>query len=178
MNSFTTKTGKIIRLRSPQPDDVNAMHVFINTLSQERTFIRFQGENISLEEEQHFVETKLQKIHNKTGIMILAFDGNILIGNAGIDMYDRTERHIGLFGISVAKEYRGEGIGRTLMNTAIEEAKKTITELEILTLSVYANNGKACALYESFGFKRYGMLPNGVKLEHGYADHVYMYKKI
>lgn len=178
MKTVTSKSGKEILFRTVTLEDVPALQLFINTLSSERTFISFQGEQVTLEQETAFVASHLKFIDEKKGTHLLAFHNSRLIASSHIAMYERTERHIGLFSISVAKEFRGEGIGRMLMEAVIEEAKQNIPELEILILTVYANNGRACALYESFGFQKYGMLPQGVKLENGYADHVYMYKRV
>jgi RimJ/RimL family protein N-acetyltransferase len=45
-------------------------------------------------------------------------------------------------------------------------------------LTIFANNPIARPLYESLGFIEFGKLPGGVKLEEGYADHVFMYKRV
>lgn len=178
IKQFNSKTGKEIVIRYPVLSDAESMTHYINEVSQERTYISFQGEQMSIEEETEFLKKELEKIQQHTAIFLLAFDGDTLVGSSGIDMDVRTQRHIGLFGISLHKESRGQGIGRILMDTVIDEAKKNIPELEILTLTVFAHNGRACALYESLGFVRYGLLPGGVKLPDGYADHVYMYKRV
>jgi len=178
VKQFTNKAGKEIVIRYPTLDDAAAMTDYINTLSKERTFISFQGEEMSLEEEKKFLADKLKNIQEKKAVLLLAFHNDTLIANSAVQMKDKIEKHIGIFGISVAKAYRGEGVGRILMDTVIEQTKEHIPQIELLTLSVFHNNGKACALYESFGFKKYGMLPGGVKLPDGYADHVYMYKRV
>ncbi|HET8811164.1 MAG TPA: GNAT family N-acetyltransferase, partial [Gaiella sp.] len=49
-------------------------------------------------------------------------------------------------GIGVAKEHRGEGIGRVLMNAVLEVAPPTV-ELEVIE-----QNERAIKLYESLGF--------------------------
>lgn len=50
----TSKKAKNILIRYIQQGDAEVMMEYINTLSQEQTFIRFQGETLSLEEEQQF----------------------------------------------------------------------------------------------------------------------------
>lgn len=177
-HTFVSKTGTEITLRYPTLDDAAILMEYINLISQERTYITYQGEHVTLEEETAYVKKLLDSFANHTGVYLLALAGDKLIGSAGIDMGVRTEKHIGLFGISLHKDYREQGIGTVLMDTVIEEALATIPQLEILTLSVFGHNGRACHLYEKLGFTRYGLLPNGVKLEDGYADHVYMYKNV
>jgi RimJ/RimL family protein N-acetyltransferase len=101
-----------------------------------------------------------------------------LIGIAGIDMKDKTESHEGVFGISLAKDYRGEGIGKILMRLVLEEAESNLPPLRIITLGVFSNNSLAMEMYKKFGFKEYGRLPKGVLHRGEYVDHVYMYKSI
>lgn len=41
--------------RYPQPTDLEGLRDYINQLSAERTFIRFQGTQVSLEEEEKYL---------------------------------------------------------------------------------------------------------------------------
>ncbi len=70
-------------------------------------------------------------------------------------------RHTAVLGITVAKEWRGQGIGRRLMKEAIEWARGTgiLTRIE---LHVFARNAVAIALYESLGFVVEGRRRNAV----------------
>ena len=174
----TSKSGKKIECRTPTLADTELMRDYINTLSMERTFIRFQGEQVSYEDELGYVTHQLQQIQEHRGILLLAFHGEKLVGISGIDMSDKTERHIGLFGISIAKEYRGDGIGMYLMQHTLNEAVRTIPSLEIVTLYYFSHNSGGEAMYRKLGFVQCGVLPRGTKLERGYADHVMMYKTV
>lgn len=64
----------------------------------------------------------------------------------------RNVQHVALLGITVAKEWRGHGIGRRLMTHAIEWARQTGI-LQRIELHVFARNEIAIALYESLGFE-------------------------
>lgn len=57
--------------------------------------------------------------------------------------------------IAVAKDYRGRGFARTLLNHFINIAKEE--QLEFMTLEVRASNIPAITLYESFGFRQVGI---------------------
>jgi RimJ/RimL family protein N-acetyltransferase len=173
-----TKTGKEIVVRYPEKDDVAEMMRYINDLSKEKTFIRFQGEQTSFEEESKYLEEILTNIKNKKAVQLLVFLGNELIANSDIHMLDKTEKHVGIFGISVAKDYRNEGIGKLLMDLLFEEAKKEIPDLRIVTLGVYATNSVAKRIYERFGFKQYGVLPDGILRGGVFEDAILMYKNI
>ena len=122
------------------------------------------------------MNSQLEKIGKNETVQLLVFCNNTIIGISGIDMRDKIERHVGVFGISVAKNYRGERIGSLLMKLVVDEAIKNIPQLEIVTLGVFSNNSLALEMYNKFGFTEYGNLPNGVKLGKNYVDHIYMYK--
>lgn len=173
-----TKKGKTILIRYIQQGDAEQMTEYINTLSQEKTFIRFQGEKVTLEEEQRYLDDQLKRLEMKKTVHLLVICNDKLIGISGIDMCDRIEKHVGVFGISLAKDFRGEGIGKLLVETVLKEAEKNIPELELVTLGVFANNPLAISLYEKLGFVQFGSLPKGVMHKGEYVDHHYMYKSI
>ena len=63
-----SKKGKDIIIRYPEKSDTQAMRDYINFLSKEQTFIRFQGETISLPEEEKYVNSQLERIAKKNGV--------------------------------------------------------------------------------------------------------------
>ncbi|MBI3985096.1 MAG: GNAT family N-acetyltransferase [Candidatus Levybacteria bacterium] len=173
-----SKKGTEIIIRYPNKKDAKQMMDYINTLSKEKTFITFQGEQVTLEEEIKHLKGFLQKIKDKKGVHLLVFSGRSLIGISNVYLGQRTQKHVGLMGISIAKNFRGEGIGRLLLKNVINEAIVNLEELEILLLGVFSNNSLAYNLYREFGFIEEGRLPKGVKLKNGYVDHIYMYKNV
>ena len=82
-------------------------------------------------------------------------------------------RHRAEFGVSVAREYWGLGIGRALLNACIDCARQAgYTQLE---LDVVADNARAMALYTQAGFTEYGRNPRGFRSRTaGYQELVYM----
>lgn len=174
----SSSKGKNLIIRYPNNHDAAAMCEYINTLSIERTFIRFQGEQVSLDEEEKYLREQLEKIKNRKAILLLTFCNNKLIGVSRVDMEDRTSRHVGTFGISVAKDFRGEGIGKILMEKVLEEAEKTLRDLKIITLGVFSSHPMAIKMYKTFGFQEYGVLPGGIFRNNTYEDHICMFKKI
>lgn len=174
----TSTKGRQFLIRYPTIKDALIMTEYINTLSLERTFIRFQGEQVTLAEEQKYLDGLLKKIEDHTAVVLLLFCDEKLIGSSSIEMGDKIERHIGHFGISVAKEYRGEGIGSRFMEVVLQEARNYMPNLEIVSLGLFANNTLAKKMYEKFGFVQHGVLPHGVKLTNGYVDHLHMHKII
>jgi ribosomal protein S18 acetylase RimI-like enzyme len=172
-----TAQGSFI-IRYPAPGDAPAMYRYINALSQEKTFILFQGEEIPLEFEQSYLEGQLEKIAQRTLVQLLATAGDEVIGVSEIGIKGRVESHIGDFGISVASGWRGLGVGTALLQAVLDEAQIHLPALEIVTLTVFANNETAIKMYRRFGFEEFGRLPGGIIHRSQHIDHIYMYKVI
>jgi RimJ/RimL family protein N-acetyltransferase len=173
-----TKTGLDLIIRYLKLSDVQLLTDFINKISQEKTFITFQGEQSSLKDEKKYVAGKIKNIKNKKSVHLLGFINNELVANSDIDMKEKVFSHIGNFGLIVAKKYRGEGIGKIIMNAVLEESEKNIKDLKIVILGVFANNPIAQNLYKKLGFIEYGRLPEGLKHKGNFVDEILMYKKI
>lgn len=69
--------------------------------------------------------------------------------------------HVGLLGMGVHVDYRGQGLGRQLLERCLEHA--TRLGLERVGLEVFASNGPAVALYESMGFRHEGVRRHALK---------------
>jgi RimJ/RimL family protein N-acetyltransferase len=173
-----TSDGEQFVMRYPQTGDARAMLEFINTISKEQTFILFQGELLSLDYEINYVREQIEKFKERRAVQLLLLIGDKVIGSSGIEMKDRSERHKGEFGIIIAKDYRGKGLGTLLMDQVIEEAKLTIPHLRKVILSVFAINKPAIALYKNFGFIAYALLPEGLIYKDKFEDQIYMYKNV
>lgn len=174
-----TEKGKRIIIRYPVKDDLLQIWKFINALSKEKTFIRFQGEEIPLKEEKEYLNKLLKNIKTKKSIQLSVYSNNQLIGSSTLELQDKIERHVGIFGITIAKDFRGQGIGKLLMELTVKEAQKNLPGLKIIKLGVFANNPKALEMYKNFGFLEYGRLPKGIITGNNeLIDHVYMYKNI
>lgn len=76
------------------------------------------------------------------------------------------------FGIIVAGDQRGKGIGSHLLKNLMHLAK-TRFRIELLHLQVYQGN-PAIRLYERFGFTNFGMQTHWIKEKEGYMGRVFM----
>jgi len=72
----------------------------------------------------------------------------------------------------VLPAYRGQGIGRRLLEACIEKAwSKGMTRVDLETR---ADNAAAIALYEKVGFRREGLARNAMRFDGVYYDCVTM----
>ena len=170
--------GRPFLIRYPKRSDIQLMFYYVNRLSSEQTFISYQGEQVSLDFETRYLNNQLELIANKLGVTLLAFSEDTLVGVSSINMKERTSKHTGIFSLSVDADFRGEGIGRNLMEMVLKEAEEKLPSLQIVVLSLFASNAKAREMYEKFGFKEYGRLPKGLLYKGEYIDHEFMYKNI
>lgn len=78
------------------------------------------------------------------------------------------EQHRGDLSISIRSGYRGEGLGRALIDTAVDWARAV--GLRKLSLGVFPGNTAAVALYRAAGFVEEGVLRRHLHLPAGDRD--------
>ncbi len=173
------QNGVAVVIRHCRRDDVERLQTFMNTLSKEQTFIMYQGKQLTREEEEKYVVDYVEKVEKGYGVKLLVFYGDILIGMGDItrSLFE-PESHVGTFGLMIAKEWRGKGLGSFLMDKILEETKKYMVGLKIVRLGVFENNPVAENMYKRKGFVQYGNLPNGLLHKGEYVNHIYMYKLV
>jgi RimJ/RimL family protein N-acetyltransferase len=104
-------------------------------------------------DERDFVRRALA---SPRAVVLLALDGARVVGMLDLFAWDRPEgAHCGRLGMSVARAWRGKGVGRRLLRAAIAHARGWPGFCRI-ELDVAPWNTPAIALYESLGFKHEG----------------------
>lgn len=84
--------------------------------------------------------------------LVAELDGRV-VGTSGLHPAARLRRrHVSLLGISVLPEAQHRGVGRALMQAMCDYADRWAQVLRI-ELTVFTDNRRAIALYESFGFR-------------------------
>jgi RimJ/RimL family protein N-acetyltransferase len=85
----------------------------------------------------------------------------------------RNVRHAATLGITVGREHRGQGVGRRLMEYAIDWARAggVVTRIE---LNVFVRNSNAIRLYESCGFVVEGRRRRSIHRDGEYMDDLVM----
>jgi RimJ/RimL family protein N-acetyltransferase len=177
IKEFTTKSGKHAVIRYPQIEDAQALLDFINEVSLENTFIRFAGEQQTIEEETAYLTSELEKLETGDAVKLFCFVEGEFAGVCDIhrDTGLLTRRqHVGIFGLVIRKAFRGEGIGKVLAQAVIDEAKSSIDNLQLIALDCFANNEPALNLYVKLGFKEWGRFPQALMHKGEYVDEVHM----
>lgn len=99
-----------------------------------------------------------------------AFVDQNLVGLAGLRFGQRTRtRHKAtLFGMYVRPEHRRRGIARALVETVLKTARSDAST-QLVQLTVVADNPAARRLYESCGFRVFGIEPYANRVEERYV---------
>ncbi len=107
-------------------------------------------------------------VADANGAVFGAFDDSTLVGVAGVrrEAHHKLAHKAFLWGVYVVPDFRKRGAGRRLVFQALHYAFSTLG-LRQVNLAVNTSNLGAVALYESMGFKTFGveegfLLVNGV----------------
>ncbi len=171
---FQTKDGQQSIIRALEASDLHELLTYANALSAEDTFVQLSGEQISLEEEQKFISDRLESVKKGQSVALVAMIGAKLVGSGAIDRGMKRKQHIGLVHLSVAKAFRGTGVGEKLLRALIDEGKKSLG-IRLVTLTCFAINTAAIALYTKVGFLKAGEIPGAYAYKGSYEPEVTMY---
>jgi len=174
LKKFNSKKGKEIHIRYLCEDDTKDLLKLYNSLVDEKA-LTIATEKLKLKQEREFVNDSLSEIEKGNTIFLVAEYDKTVIGNVSIKKQGLLEEHVGDLGIIILNGFRGEGLGRELMNECIKEAKRFL-KIKIVTLSVFKENKSAILLYEKMGFSKFGEIKKGFKHFGRYKDELFMVK--
>ncbi|MBV9510620.1 MAG: GNAT family N-acetyltransferase, partial [Caulobacteraceae bacterium] len=136
-------------IRPARVDDAAAMAAYMTALAAEKLDTLSPAEPTSAADER---ERVLRSRISDRLLILLAVHGEALAGIASLAGGRRTDdRHAGRLGLSVARAWRGRGVGRLLLGATIEEARSWPGFCRI-ELECAPWNAPAIALYENLGF--------------------------
>ena len=149
-------------------EDVREFQRFINTLTKEGVYL-LVDKSVTLKEEKQWLQTQIQAQRKKEQIYLKALVNSRLIADCFAKPgFGRNRGNINL-GIAIAKNWRGKGIGRILLEELIRHSEQTWHPKNIY-LHVVSSNIKARHLYESLGFHIIAQLPKWFKYNTRYLD--------
>ena len=163
-----TKDGRRFLIRPTSTGDADALVAMRNEVAAEGDFIAAApGDRSSLEE-----HLTLSSLLTEGGLSLtLELDdrvaGHLTARRLG-DTPGVSPASVAEIAIAVHKSARGMGLGRALMETAIDWARAV--RLSKLALGVFPSNQRAISLYRSLGFVDEGMLPRRIVMPDGERD--------
>jgi ribosomal protein S18 acetylase RimI-like enzyme len=145
-------------------DYVESLRDCVDAVARERKYLATTS-GFSLEETERYV----LDLATHDDVQLVALDGEQVVGWCDIRR-SRTEgfTHGGTLGMGVAAGYRGQRIGKRLLEAALAAArKKGLTRVQ---LDVFAGNTVAVDLYRRAGFKEEGRRERGRQVDGVYDD--------
>lgn len=173
--TFTTRTGEEVVVRTAQIEDAAAMLAYVRSVARETGFFVIEPDEFPDEEgERKWIQEHLE---HPGKLLLVTEASRTIIGSLGFENGPhRRVAHRGRFGIGVSKEWRGRGVGTTLLRTLLEWAEANPI-IEKVCLEVFAINEKAIHLYKTLGFAEQGVGLKEIKRGPGqYADVLWMYR--
>ena len=165
MNNVTVEGIRIVPIAE---EYIEGFHRCLDSVARERRHLAFV-QAPPFESAREFV---LSNIANKVP-QLVALRGNDVVGWCDISpMTHQGFTHCGRLGMGVRKDFRGLGIGTSLLEHTIGEAKEI--GLERIELEVFASNIPSIRLYDKAGFVVEGVKKRGRKLDGEYDDLVQM----
>jgi ribosomal protein S18 acetylase RimI-like enzyme len=136
-------------------DHFEPLHELFDAVCREKRFLAFTHAGPQTETFSYY-----QGILDRAETHFVALSGNRVVGWCDvIRQFAHARQHVGTLGMAVAASQRGKGIGRALINQAIQHAgTRGLSRIE---LTVHAENKVAQALYESVGFVHEGIQRKG-----------------
>jgi len=153
----------MVEIRSITLEDLPALRETLDAVARERCYLHML-EAPPLERLTNYVRNGLEKGH----IHLVAAEGPKIAGWCDITRGINGEVHVGHLGMGVLNEFRGQGIGRRLMETAIAQAR--VLRLEKIELQVFTANIPAMALYKKLGFVEEGLRKRARLVDGVYDD--------
>jgi RimJ/RimL family protein N-acetyltransferase len=162
-----------IRIRPADPADAEQLARLADAVSAEPEgwLISVAGEWRSAGDERRYLKALRRYPH--AAVFVAEQEDGHLVGrlSVGRDPHPASA-HVADVGLMVAIEARRQGVGRALLEAAVDWARGAgVRKLE---LHVFPWNEAAIALYESFGFEREGFRKAHYRRGGDYVDAILM----
>jgi RimJ/RimL family protein N-acetyltransferase len=159
-----------IIIREAILDDAEKLIKHITAIATEpgSQILLWPGElQLTIEDERKWIKSNLEA-ENST-LLVAEAEGQIIGVLSCKGGEQKGTRHTTTLGISIHKDWRNQGVGRTLMERAIAWAKATGV-IKRIQLEVTAGNASGIHLYEKLGFQKEGLRRRGMYKYGEYLD--------
>ncbi|TBY61833.1 GNAT family N-acetyltransferase [Rhizobium leguminosarum bv. viciae] len=157
-----------IKVTATTAEHIESFHEALDTVAREKKYLTM-FEAFPLPETRDFVLNMIKQRNPH----IVAVVGKRVVGWCDITRhFFPSHSHRGSLAMGIVPDYRGRGLGRRLIDAALDEARQeSFIRVE---LSVHADNARAIALYEKVGFLPEGVLRRSVLIDGRFIDTVTM----
>lgn len=171
--TISLKDGRTINLRSPEPKNAAQLLAHLQFVFGEsyRNMNHPAGyfDNFPVDKEAELIQSFAV---SQNQFMISAVDKDRIIGNLGcFGKVGEFLKHSAHIGMGIHQEFCGAGLGREMLNYAIDSAKAI--GLHRLELNVRVFNKPGIKLYERCGFELVGCLKDMAFIDGEFHDELY-----
>jgi ribosomal protein S18 acetylase RimI-like enzyme len=158
-----------LEIASVREEHVEGLHAALDVVARERRYLSFL-EAPPIESSRQFIGSSIANGHPH----FVALDRGRVVGWCDVTPREQrpTTRHSGVLGIGVLPEWRGRGVGRRLIEHALEASRAF--PLARVELTVRADNERAVALYRKIGFEVEGRRRRAMLVDGVYYDDIIM----
>ncbi|MFC5756999.1 GNAT family N-acetyltransferase [Rhizobium sp. GCM10022189] len=157
-----------IRIERMTEEHVEGFHRALDTVARERKYLTLL-EAPPIEDTRGFALSSMAK----GNVHLVALDGGEVVGWCDIRRhFFPSQAHCASLGMGLVPAYRGQGIGRRLIEAAIAQARAA--GMIRIELGVHADNVRATRLYERVGFVHEGVSRDAFCVDGTYVDVVNM----
>lgn len=155
--------GKTLKFRSPSVNDADDIIEYELKVAEQTPFIT-APEDIMLIEKTEMKKKIRSSIERESEYWCLCTIDDKIVGSfRGFIETHYREMHVGAFGISVDKDYWGNGIGTEFIRYFKELAsKRGVTQI---CINMVEGNDRALALYKKMGFREIGVIPKSYRYD-------------
>ena len=173
-NEITIKNGQKCIIRNGTFEDGPEVSTFFTTTHGETDYLLSYPEESTRDDDKQSNYLK-ETTESDREIELLAIVDGKVVGMAGFKAIGSKYkvRHRAEFGITVSKNYWGQGIGKAIMNACIECAKEA-GDIQV-ELDGGADNTRAIELDKKLGCIEFGRNPKGFQAKYsGFQELGYM----
>lgn len=166
------KNGRCLTVRQGRPSDAEHYVSYVETVAGESDFLTFgPGEYGPAEGQRRSIEELTDPAN---GLFLLAEQDGRIVGNLTFRLGKRSRTaHVGEFGITVRREWWGQGVGGLLIGELIKWCRQG-GRVRKINLRTRADNRRGLELYRRLGFAEEGLLCRDLYHDGVFYDSVMM----
>jgi RimJ/RimL family protein N-acetyltransferase len=160
------------RVRRAEPGDAEALVALADAVTAEpgRWLLTVDGWRSAADERRYLRGVRRSR---DAAVLVAETDRGEVVGRLSLARDPHpASGHVADLGLMVAERHRRRGIGRALLEAAVDWARTH--GVEKLELHVFPHNVGAIGLYEAFGFRREGYRERHYRRSDGYVDAILM----
>lgn len=162
---FSLKDGRPAELREAVPSDAEDMIDYLRCIGGESDFLTFGKDAFSMSAAEEEAYIKSFQSSNRILLVVYVHGQLAAMGNLTVAEAPRL-CHTSELSISARKSYWGTGIAQALMEQLLQFARNS-KQIQVIGLTVNAENVRAIRLYQRYGFQEVGCYPRFFHLEDG-----------